>query len=143
MIFIYLIVIEFLLLLFEIDDWGVYFEDLFISWCDYIWYGVVIVVVLWECLDLVWLLYVGVLLQNMLFFLVILVVGVLLGIVLVGFNLVCCGVVLVGDIVKVDCQLVFIGLGLVEVLVDVEYINVDFFEWIDEVVVYWDIEVCF
>lgn len=62
MIFIYLIVIEFLLLLFEIDDWGVYFEDLFISWCDYIWYGVVIVVVLWECLDLVWLLYVGVLL---------------------------------------------------------------------------------
>lgn len=39
----------------------------------------------------------------MLFFLVILVVGVLLGIVLVGFNLVCCGVVLVGDIVKVDC----------------------------------------
>lgn len=37
----------------------------------------------------------------------------------------------------------FIGLGLVEVLVDVEYINVDFFEWIDEVVVYWDIEVCF
>jgi fatty-acyl-CoA synthase len=138
-----LTVTQLLVLLAEIDDRGVYFEDSFTVWRDHLRHGAAIAATLRERFDPDRPPHVGVLLENTPFFSAMLVAAGLSGIVPVGLNPVRRGVALARDISKADCQLVLADSKSAATLDDIEHLNVDSAEWADAVAARRDAEVSF
>jgi fatty-acyl-CoA synthase len=135
-----LTVTDLLVPLAEIDDRGVYFEDLFTSWHDHLRQGAAIAAALHERLDPAKPPHVGVLLENTPFFSAILVAAGMSGIVPVGLNPVRRGEALARDIAHADCQLVLADSNSAGTLGDIEHVNVDSPAWADEVGAHSDAE---
>lgn len=136
-------VTDLLVLLVDIDDRGVHFEDSFVNWQDHLRHGAAIAAALRERLDPGRPPHVGVLLENTPFFSAVLVAAGMSGIVPVGLNPVRRGAALHRDIEHSDCQLVLADTKSAATLGDTDHINVDSAAWADEVAAHRDAETRF
>lgn len=127
----------------DVDDRGVYFEDLFISWREHLRHGAAVAAALSERLDPTRPPHVGVLLENTPFFSALLVAAGLSGIVPVGLNPVRRGAALARDVEHADCQLVLTDSKSAAVLGDMPHIDVDSTAWAHEVATHADAQVQF
>ena len=138
-----LTVTELLVPLAEIEDRGIYFEDLFTSWRDHVQQGAAIAATLRERLDPTRPPHVGVLLENTPFFSAMLVAAGMSGIVPVGLNPVRRGAALAADISRADCQLVLADSKSAATLGDIKHLDVDSAAWTHEVATHRDAELHF